>query len=96
MSAAGKWMLVIASPLGQQKADVVIAEDLTGTISAMGDSEEIQDGSFEGNTLTFRADVKKPIPISLTFSLTLLGSNLSGQVASGMGKWPVSGSRGSS
>ncbi len=94
MSVTGDWKLQITTPMGEQKAELAIAADLTGTIAAMGETTEISGGTFAGDKLGFTASVTRPFPLTLDFSLTVSGDTITGLVKAGaMGNMPVSGGR---
>ena len=94
VSATGTWSLLITTPMGEQKAELELAEDLTGEITSMGVPADIYDGALEGSALSFKADVTKPFPMTLAFALTVAGDQVSGQMEAGaLGSAPVTGVR---
>jgi hypothetical protein len=57
---------------------------LTGTIANGADEPvEITDGVLEGLAASWKLTVKKPMPMTLSFSATEDGNNLSGMVKPG-------------
>lgn len=94
MSASGAWTIYITTPMGEQKADLVLDEALTGVITAQDSPAKVYDGALEGDNLRFKADVAKPFPMTLAFDLTIEGSTVEGEVEAGpMGPVPVRGER---
>ena len=94
MSASGTWNLQITTPMGQQPAELVIADDMTGHVSAMGETCKTYDATFDGGTLGCKADVTLPFPMTLAFSLAIAGDAMTGSVIAGpMGSTPVTGKR---
>jgi hypothetical protein len=99
MSVAGKWNVVIDSPLGKQEGQFDLHSDgttLTGTSSAAGTTVDIFDASVDGERLKFSIRIKQPMPMKLQFSLAVDGESISGDVKAGMlGRQKVSGTRAS-
>lgn len=86
MSATGNWKITLATPMGPQEMTATLNESgdkLTGRLeSAMG-SEDV-DGTVAGNKLAWTTKVSKPLPIDLTFDVTVEGDQLTGSVKLGM------------
>lgn len=98
MSADGTWKLVMKTPIGERKATLVMSSAggaLTGKMTnEEGNSTNIFDGKGSGDAVSFKADVKSPMPLTLEFAGTVAGDQISGTVtASGVGSWPFSGAR---
>jgi hypothetical protein len=88
MAVDGTWKLVVNTPMGAQESTLVISSSgstLTGTQSA-GSSEgrAIDEGTVEGNDISWKASITKPMPMTLEFSGTVEGDKISGQVKLGM------------
>ncbi|HXY95266.1 MAG TPA: hypothetical protein VEP49_22600 [Acidimicrobiia bacterium] len=88
MSADGKWEISMNTPMGAQSGTLDLKEDgstLTGTMSAAAAPEpmEITDGTVDGDSLTWKAALTQPMPITLEFSATVDGDKISGDVKLG-------------
>ena len=96
MSADGNWKITISTPMGPQEVTASIAthgDTFTGkSESAMG-AQEIS-GKVAGDTLTWSADITKPMPLTLEFEVKVDGDKLSGTCKLGaFGAAPVNGHR---
>jgi hypothetical protein len=86
MSFAGTYNITINTPMGKQEGVLTLAEDgsnLTGTMSAQGDSTEIKNGSVNGDSATWDVDVTKPMPLTLSFDGKKAGEDINGNVKLG-------------
>jgi hypothetical protein len=82
----GSWNLTVSTPMGPQAGTVELASEgatLTGSTTNNGETVEIRDGTVEGNTASWLADVTKPFPMTLTFKVTADGDSLSGTAQAG-------------
>jgi hypothetical protein len=99
MAVDGTWKLVVNTPMGAQESTLVIQSSggtLTGTQSAGsgGSGRPIDEGTVDGNDITWKASITKPMPMTLEFSGTVDGDKISGSVKLGMfGNAPFSGER---
>jgi hypothetical protein len=97
MSVDGTWDIVINSPMGAQKASITLASNgaaLTGTQAAAQGSGPLENGKVDGNNVSWSAKISSPMPMTLDFTGTVDGDNLSGSVKAGaFGSFPFSGSR---
>ena len=88
MAVDGTWKLTVNTPMGAQESTLTIkasGAQLTGTQSApSGDSQPITDGSVNGNAISWKAAITKPVPLTLEFSGTVNGDQISGDVQLGM------------
>ena len=87
------------TPMGDQSGTfiVVVSDDgksFTGRLeNPMGDMD-VEDGSVDGNTLTWKSKVVIPMPMTLECAATIEGDTLSGEVQIGaFGKMPLEGRR---
>ena len=72
--------------MGQQKATITLATDgdtLTGTREGQQGTLELKDGAVDGDSVSWKADITNPMPITLEFSATVDGDSLSGDVKLG-------------
>lgn len=87
MSADGKWTTVMNTPMGAQNGSMELSTEggnLTGTLNGPnGEAVPIQDGAIDGDSLTWKADITSPMPVSLEFSAKLDGDKISGDVKLG-------------
>jgi hypothetical protein len=94
MAAAGKYEIVVQSPMGPQPSTLEINADGSGTQSAQGRSQPIADGKIDGNTVTWKNSITTPFPMTLEFAGTVDGDAISGNVKAGsFGSFPFSGKR---
>lgn len=88
MSADGTWKMSMQTPMGAQEGTLELKEEgstLTGTMTATAAPEpmEITDGTVDGSSLTWKAALTQPMPITLEFSATVDGDTISGDVKLG-------------
>lgn len=87
MSADGTWNTTMNTPMGQQSGSMNLTtsgSDLTGTLNGPnGEAVEITDGTIDGNTLTWKAAISQPMPLTLEFSAEVDGDSMSGSVKLG-------------
>jgi hypothetical protein len=97
MSADGTWKIVLSTPIGDRKATLTLATagGLTGTMTGdEGNSTQIFDGAASGDSVSFKAAVQNPMPLTLQFTGKIDGSKITGSVsASGVGSFPFSGAK---
>ena len=86
MSVDGNWKITLSTPMGPQ--------DLTATFATQGDAftgkaqnpmlgEMDFAGKVDGDTLTWGADITKPMPMSLQFNAKVDGDKMTGDVKLG-------------
>lgn len=82
----GTWETVTNTPMGQQKATVTLQTDggsLSGTMASAQGTVDINDGSVDGDTGTWKVSITSPMPMTLEFSATADGDSISGNVKLG-------------
>ena len=93
----GVWETTVNSPMGQQKATLTLASDggaLTGTMAGAQGSMEIDNGKVEDGKATWTANMTQPMPMTLEFSATVEGDEISGNVKlGGFGNASFTGTR---
>jgi len=97
MSAAGTWNVVMQTPIGERKVTLTLQSAggaLTGKMSAEGGTVDIYEGKVAGDSASWKANIQNPMPLTLEFSGTVSGDQMSGTVSAAVGSWPFSGSRG--
>ena len=96
LSAAGNWKVTLSTPVGPQVIQLRIALDgarFSGRIDGPMGSHDIA-GEVGGNTLAWVMQVNKPVPVKVSFSVTVDGDSLSGYAKAGIfGKAPLHGER---
>ncbi len=97
MSVAGSYDCVVKSPMGDQKSTLTVNVDgdtWSGTNSGAQGSLDVYEGKVDGNTLTWKMDMKVPMPMTLEGTATVDGDTITGSVKAGMfGSMPMSGTR---
>lgn len=98
MAVEGAWDCVMKTRAGPQEFVLTIARDgdsFTGTNVGPTGSVDIDDGTIEGDTLTWTMSITKPIPLKLRGNATVDGDTLTGIVDGGMlaGKMELTGTR---
>ena len=97
MSVAGTYNCVTKTPMGEQQSTftvIVDGDSFTGqNVGAMGTMDVI-DGKVAGNRLTWKMDMKVPMPMTLECEATVDGDTLTGSVKAGaFGSMAMSGTR---
>lgn len=98
MSVAGTYDVVIKTPMGDQKGKLTVnptGDAFTGSVTSdMMGSMEIADGQVAGNTITWKMDMKVPMPMTLEGEATVDGDAITGAVKAGaFGSMALSGNR---
>lgn len=86
MAIDGKWNITIKTPMGDQNATLTLKQDgsaLTGEMVGAAGATPIENGKVEGGTASWDAKVTTPMPITLSFTGKVEGSNISGNVQLG-------------
>ena len=81
MQVAGNWDLVIATPLGKQAVTLELREAADGISGVARSSAEVTpllDPVLDGNRLSWRQAITRPIRLNLTFEVTIEGDRLTG------------------
>lgn len=97
MAVDGTWNISLDTPMGTRQATLDLKADgatLSGTQSADGNTGSIQEGTVNGNQISWKIDITNPMPLTLTFTATVDGDKMSGDADTGtFGSFPFSGSR---
>jgi hypothetical protein len=86
MSVDGSWKITVNSPIGKQETTVDLnaqGSTLTGTQSAQGNSQPIQDGKADGDNVSWSNSITTPFPMTLEFTGTVSGDSIRGKVKAG-------------
>jgi hypothetical protein len=99
MSVAGSYQCVVKTPMGDQKSVLTVnvdGESWSGTNAGDQGSLDCYDGKIDGDTITWKMDMKVPMPMLLEGTATVDGDAISGSVKAGMfGSMALSGTRAS-
>lgn len=97
MSVAGKYDCVTKTPMGDQKSVLTVTVDgdsWTGSNEGAQGALDIYDGKVSGNTLTWKMDMKVPMPMTLEGTADVDGDAINGSVKAGMfGSMAMTGTR---
>ena len=93
----GSYDCVTKSPMGDQKSVFTVTSDggsFTGQNAGGMGSLDVENGKVDGNTLTWKMDMKVPMPMTLEGTATVDGDALTGSVNAGaFGAMPMTGTR---
>jgi quinohemoprotein ethanol dehydrogenase len=93
---AGKWNIVIQSPVGPQRAVMDLAvngQAITGKVKADQGTVDVAGAVAQGRA-RFEGKASMPMPITIKYDVTVRDGELSGENANGpFGTFPVSGTR---
>lgn len=99
MSANGTWNTTINTPMGAQNGTLelnVDGGDLSGKMSSPQGEMAIENGAIDGDSLSWKAAITAPMPMTLEFSATVDGDAITGTVKLGaFGEAEFSGTRAS-
>ena len=97
MSADGTWNVTLNTPMGAQARTLELATDgntLTGTMSGPQGSMELENGTADGDSLSWTVNMTQPMPITIEATATIDGDEISGEAKLGaFGTATFSGSR---
>ena len=97
MSADGTWKVTLNTPMGAQAGTLELATDgntLTGTMSGPQGSMELENGTADGDSLSWTVNMTQPMPITIEAMATVDGDEISGEAKLGaFGTATFSGSR---
>lgn len=89
MSLTGTWHLSIATPVGEQKADLELVQhgpDQVSGVTRNGDDGEtpLTDPQLTGNTLTWKSTFNRPVRVTAKMELTFDGDTVTGTAKAGI------------
>ena len=98
MYADGTWKVSMQTPIGERKLTMVLRTAdgaLTGKVTGdEGASTDIFDAKASGDSISLKAAITSPMPLTLEVSGSVAGDKISGTVgARGVGSWPFTGTR---
>ncbi|UXX91299.1 hypothetical protein N7U49_01070 [Streptomyces sp. AD2-2] len=86
MSVVGTWDLSVFTPIGKIKVVIELHERegvLTGVARGAGEEVPLADVSLDGDRLTWKQAVTKPMRLNLAFDVTVDGDTLRGTSKAG-------------
>ncbi len=86
MAIDGKWTLTIQTPLGEQSSTLDVTASgnaLTGKQSGDQGTQDIENGTIDGDEASWSIDIVVPMPMTLTFTGTVSGDSMAGTVRLG-------------
>ena len=86
MSADGSWNVTMNTPMGAQKATLVLSTGggkLTGQMKGAQGNLELLDGKCDGDNVSWCANLTQPMPIKLEFTGKVTGDKIGGSVKLG-------------
>ncbi|WP_435191426.1 hypothetical protein [Streptomyces sp. bgisy126] len=86
MSVKGTWDLSVSTPIGRMKAVVELREQdavLTGIAHGTGEEVPLGDIVLDGDRLTWKQSITKPMRLDLAFDVTVDGDTLRGTSKAG-------------
>ncbi|KOU23334.1 hypothetical protein ADK52_17730 [Streptomyces sp. WM6372] len=86
MPVEGTWNLVIATPVGRQQAVLRPFPDgggLRGTATSEAEEVPLSELSVDGDRLTWRQSITKPMRLHLAFDVVVRGDQLAGTAKAG-------------
>jgi cytochrome P450 len=96
-AGAETWKMTLKTPMGPQEMTAHLirqGDSLSGRVDSPAGSEAIHDGKVAGDVLTWILNVKKPMPIQLTFEVKVQGDLMTGSVKLGVfGSAELTGAR---
>lgn len=97
MSVAGTYEVSVKSPMGDQSGTftvIVDGDSFSGSLNGGMGSMDVAGGTVSGNTLSWKMDMKVPMPMTLDCTATVDGDALTGDVKAGVfGSMPLTGKR---
>ena len=97
MSVDGTWDITTDTPMGAQKGTLSLATDggtLTGKMSGAQGEIEIEDGTVDGDDISYKFSITSPMAITIEVTASIDGDNISGSAKLGaFGNATITGSR---
>ncbi|MBC8363982.1 MAG: hypothetical protein H8E59_03150 [Actinobacteria bacterium] len=86
MSVDGTWNVTMQTPMGAQSGTLTFATDggtLTGEMGGPQGNIPIEDGTCDGNQLSWVVNMTSPMPIKVESSATVDGDTITGEAKLG-------------
>ncbi len=87
MSLTGTWNIRISTPIGIQLVALELTENngvIEGIAKSSAESTPLIDPVLDGNRLTWKQSITKPMRLHLTFDVSIDGDTLTGTSKAGM------------
>ena len=87
MSITGSWNVTISTPIGKQLVVLELTESdgiVKGIVKGEAEITPLLDPVLNGNQLTWKQSITKPMRLNLTFDVHIEGDTLSGISKAGM------------
>lgn len=86
MSFAGTWNTTMNTPMGAQQGTLTLTEDggaLVGKMVGAQGELELKDGTCDGDSGSWKADITSPMAMTLEFDAKVDGDTMTGNVKLG-------------
>ena len=97
MSVDGTWNIVVDSPMGKRESTFELTADgdnLNGHGKGPDGPNPIKEGTVKGDDVSWKIDVKQPMPMTLEFNGKVDGDTIAGTTKAGaFGSMPFEGKR---
>lgn len=86
MSAVGTWKVVVTTPVGDQKYTFEFSEDDGALVGSLTEPESasLYEVSAEGDELSWKVKITKPMPLKVKFKGTVDRDSMSGRAQAGI------------
>lgn len=77
----GEWKLAVQTPIGKQSVTLTVESDgnvLTGALDGAEGRNEIQEGTIDGSSIFFRATIKRPVKVKVSYKANVEGDTMTG------------------
>lgn len=77
----GVWELSVQTPIGKQKVKLIAKSDgnvLSGALDGAEGRNEITDGTIDGSSIFFRATIKRPVKVRVSYKAKIEGNTMTG------------------
>lgn len=97
MTISGIYDCVTKSPMGDQSTVLTVeveGDTITGAEEGPFGTSQLLDGRIDGDRLTWRTELSRPLPITLTTEARVTGGDLQGKVSAGaFGSFEIRGAK---
>ena len=97
MSVDGTWNVTMQTPMGAQAGTLTLATDggtLTGQMGGPQGNLDLEEGTCDGNSLSWVVNMTSPMPIKIEATATVDGDTITGEAHLGaFGTAPFEGTR---
>lgn len=91
MTAEGTWNLIVNTPLGRQRSEVVLSRGTSESGSWVGTARDLASGeqvplteiTVQGNEIRWHQSITKPMRLNLVVTLTITDDRVSGTAKAG-------------